>query len=142
MLTPPPIDPPERFPPLEALLEISMDTATQIKEKIAQLTLQLEKLKIEGMIRDIAKLHGVDPDKAVEVARRESSLNPKAIHINNDKWRSVDRGLYQINSVWWKSVSDEQAFDPVFSARFFIEHIKKGNSKMWIGAKGIFYDTG
>ena len=141
MLIPPPIDLPERFPPIEALLEISMDTTAQIKEKIAQLTKQLEKLKIEGMIRDIAALYGVDGDKAVLLAKRESSLNPLAVNVNKDKQRSRDRGLWQWNDFFHKNISDETAFDPELSTQLAMKAISEGKARMWVAAKGIFYDA-
>lgn len=49
---------------------------------------------------------------AIAVALAESGGNPKAVHVNADKYRSRDRGLWQINDHWHPEVSDAAAFDP------------------------------
>lgn len=137
MIMSPPIDLPHSLPPVAAVFD--MLNSAQLKEKIAQLTREVEELKLIGMIKDIAREYGVDPDKAVELARRESSLNPKAVNVNKDKSR--DRGLYQINSRW-HAVSDEQAFDPLFAIHFAMKAISEGKARWWVAGKGIFYDVG
>jgi hypothetical protein len=85
---------------------------------------------MEQIIRWVAKEEGVDPDLAVRVARCENPrLDPKAVNINKDGSR--DRGLFQINSKWHPEVTDEQAFDPVFSTRFFCKAVKEGHLDWW-----------
>jgi hypothetical protein len=54
---------------------------------------------------------------AVAVALAESGGNPAAVNVNRDKWRSRDRGLWQINSHWHRDVSDADAFNPEAAAR-------------------------
>lgn len=49
---------------------------------------------------------------AVAVALAESGGNPRAVGHNSDKYRSRDRGLWQINSHWHPEVSDAAAFSP------------------------------
>ncbi len=83
----------------------------------------------EMLIRKIAKEELVDPDLAVRVAKCESNLDHNATHLNTDG--SADRGLYQINSKYHPDVLDEQAFDPIFSAKFFCKAFKAGNLKWW-----------
>lgn len=83
----------------------------------------------QEIIRKIAKEESVDPELAVRVAKCESGFDWKAIHLNTDSSR--DRGLYQINSKWHPEVSDEQAFDPIFSARFFCKAFKAGHLDWW-----------
>jgi hypothetical protein len=91
---------------------------------------QTEEEVMEQIIRWVAKEEGVDPDLAVRVARCENSrLDPKAVNINKDGSR--DRGLFQINSKWHPEVTDEQAFDPVFSTRFFCKAVKEGHLDWW-----------
>ena len=87
----------------------------------------------ESLIRKIAKEECVDPDLVVRVARCESGLNRKAENINTDG--SKDRGLFQINSRWHPEVSDEEAFDPIFSTKFFCQAFKNGNLKWWDATK-------
>lgn len=49
---------------------------------------------------------------AVAVALAESGGNPRAVGVNADRWRSRDRGLWQINDHWHPEVSDAVAFSP------------------------------
>lgn len=84
---------------------------------------------IEGIIRMITKEEIVDPDLAVRVAKCESNLNPKAVHVNQNG--SKDRGVFQINEKYHPEVSEEQAFDPIFSTRFFCKAFKNGNLSWW-----------
>ena len=65
----------------------------------------------------------------------ESNLDPNAVCKNRF---SVDRGLAQINSYWWKDVSVEQAFDPEFSARFFWKWFPRF-PQWWIAWKNKSY---
>lgn len=48
--------------------------------------------------------YGVDPLLLIAIAQAESSLNPKAINKNKNK--SIDVGLMQINSIWFKSLEE------------------------------------
>ena len=88
---------------------------------------------IEEKIRRISGEEMVDSDLAVRVARAESSLNTKATNTNTDK--SIDRGLYQINSKWHPEVTADQAFDAEFSIRFFCKAFKNGNLSWWNASK-------
>lgn len=54
--------------------------------------------------------------KAVAVALAESGGNERAQHVNADRYRSIDRGLWQINSHWHPEVSAAQAFNPATAA--------------------------
>jgi hypothetical protein len=91
---------------------------------------QTEEEVMEQIIRWVAKEEGIDPDLAVRVARCENpKLDPKAVNINKDGSR--DRGLFQINDKWHPEVTDEQAFDPVFSTRFFCKAVKEGHLDWW-----------
>lgn len=55
--------------------------------------------------------------KAVAVALAESGGNPQAVNTNSDRYRSRDRGLWQINAHWHPEVSDAAAFDPAQAAQ-------------------------
>lgn len=48
---------------------------------------------------------------AYAVMMSEGGLNKDAIHRNTDKEKTLDRGLFQINSKWHNEVSDECAFN-------------------------------
>lgn len=84
---------------------------------------------VEQIIVRIAKQESVDPILAVKVATCESSLNPKAILVNTDGSR--DRGIFQINDKYHPEVTDQQAFNPEFSAKFFCEAFKGGHISYW-----------
>lgn len=90
----------------------------------------------EALIRKIAKEEGVDPELAVAVANCESNLDHSAVNTNKDGSR--DRGLFQINSKWHPEVSDENAFDPIFSAKFFCRALKEGNLCWWNATKSCW----
>lgn len=55
--------------------------------------------------------------RAVAVALAESSGDPRAVGVNADRYRSRDRGLWQINDHWHPDVSDAEAFNPDTAAR-------------------------
>lgn len=54
---------------------------------------------------------------AIAVALAESGGNPTAIGVNSDKWKSRDRGLWQINNHWHPEVTDAVAFNPAAAAK-------------------------
>lgn len=101
---------------------------------------QIKPQKIEKTIKEIilmiAAEETVDPELALRVAKCESNLDPKAVNINTDGSR--DRGLFQINSKWHPGVSDEQAFDPIFSTRFFYKAFKAGHLDWWNATKSCW----
>lgn len=63
-----------------------------------------------------AGFRGTALRNAVAVALAESGGNPAAVGVNSDRWRSRDRGLWQINDHWHPEVSDAQAFNPAQAA--------------------------
>lgn len=88
----------------------------------------------QEIIKLVAKEEGIDPDLAIRVARCENAkFDPYAINTNMDGSR--DRGIFQINDKWHPHVTDEQAFDPWFSARFFAKAVKDGNIHWWKASK-------
>ncbi len=64
-----------------------------------------------------AGFSGEGAAKAVAVAWAESSGITNARNVNSDSHRSVDRGLWQINSYWHREVSDACADDPACAAK-------------------------
>ena len=92
-----------------------------------------QKSPIEGVtekiIIKIAKREGIDPALAVRVARCESNLKTTAENVNASGSR--DRGLFQINDKWHPSVSDEEAFNPIFATEFFCKAVSEGHLDWW-----------
>jgi hypothetical protein len=109
---------------LEALIKGKGTTIPEIKKSNEQI------------IRETAMLYGIDADLAVRVAQCESKLNEKVKNINAGG--SCDRGLFQINNKWHPEVTDEQALDPEFSARFFCEAVKNNHLDWWSATKSCW----
>ena len=53
---------------------------------------------------------------ATAVALGESEGFTRATHVNDDAARSIDRGLWQINSYYWSAYSEACVFDPACNA--------------------------
>lgn len=73
---------------------------------------------------------GVDRYKAERIIMCESSWNPDAVNYNK-KGLGVDRGLWQINSVFHPEVSQDCAYDPICSTKASIKIVKKKGFSEW-----------
>jgi hypothetical protein len=73
--------------------------------------------------------NGENCDVLVNLAMCESRLNPEAIGVNTN--RTVDMGLFQINSVH-KDISPLEKLDVYASARWANEKIKSGQGSIWV----------
>lgn len=82
---------------------------------------------IEQIITRIATQMGIDPNFALDIARAESSLNPKAVG------KAGEVGLYQIHpkylnyiskTVTGKTYNREQMMDPAINAAVGIGYLK------------------
>ena len=69
---------------------------------------------VAAVILDEAAKNGVPADLAFSLAFEESMFRPTAVNRNEN---STDRGLFQLNSKSFPTLSDEEAFDPVVNAR-------------------------
>lgn len=83
-----------------------------------------------GMIRDA----GIDPYKAYAIVDCESRWNPEASHQNKDQNKTLDRGLWMINSYWHKEVSNSCAYDAICSTKQAIRIYKESgnNFSQWM----------
>jgi hypothetical protein len=63
-----------------------------------------------------AGFRGTGLRNAVAVALAESGGRTTAVGVNSDRYRSRDRGLWQINDHWHPEVSDAAAFNPATAA--------------------------
>ena len=95
---------------------------------------------ITDIITRIALEEGVEPELAIAVAKCESSLNPKARLVNSP--RSIDRGLYQINSFYHPNVTDAQADNPEFACRWFCKAVKDKKLKVFWTASSRCWGRG
>lgn len=65
----------------------------------------------------------------------ESGWNTEAYHINNDKYKSLDMGIWMLND-HWQGVSRACAFDLVCSTNFALKIIKEKGYQPWHGYTG------
>ncbi len=86
-------------------------------------------------IIDICEEEGVDPDLALSVSAYESHLQQYFIGINDNK--TVDRGIFALNSYYYASVSDECAFSVPCATRVFCQEVLDGNINNWLSVKTL-----
>jgi hypothetical protein len=93
---------------------------------------------IIDIITKVCTDNTVEPLLGVSVATAESGLNPKATLFNPSS-NSIDRGLYQWNSLYHKEISDAQAFDPTQATILFCNAVKAGKLvTYWSASKPIW----
>ena len=66
------------------------------------------------------------PLLALEIATCESNLNPEAVGD-----AGMSRGIWQIHKKYWPEITDEQAFDPVWSTKWAIGKMKENKYSLW-----------
>ena len=104
-----------------------------ILRKALNLQTQLDKLKLEELIKKIAKEEGVDAEILLATIKCESGLNPKAVCKNTDG--SEDYGICQFNSYWYVSkgvITKEECFIPEIAIRLMAKRFKAGWAKDWV----------
>lgn len=79
-----------------------------------------------SIIASICTKNGIPPQLGIEVARAESNLNPNS-KLFNPPSKSTDRGLFQINDVYHKEVTDAEAYDPLFATQWFCTAVNGGH---------------
>lgn len=89
---------------------------------------------LQEAVRAIAEREGVSWETVNNLVTSESRWNPNAY---NEKTK--DRGLFQINEDAWPDITDEQAFDPLWSAEWAINHIKEGREYYWVVCSCVKY---
>jgi len=89
---------------------------------------------VEELIRRIATNKGYENvDFALAIVRCESGFNPEAL---GDSGQS--RGLWQIHSGYWPSISDFEAYSPEWSTNWAIDKLKTKNGYLlWTCARKI-----
>lgn len=91
----------------------------------------LEAINCVLIITRVATLQGVDVGLCLAVASCESGLNSQSVLHNTDKYRSIDRGLFQLNSYWYHNISDADAYNAEKSTNYFCNLVKKGHLIDW-----------
>lgn len=93
---------------------------------------------IEGFIKNKAEENGVDGEKAVFIAKCESSLRPKVTGDNHLRCKKTgkpmrSRGIWQINECSYPEILDKEAFNLEWSTNWAIEIFKKNQEeKEWV----------
>lgn len=80
----------------------------------------------DDIIEAYAVHYAVQADILKKVIACESRGNPYAL---GDKGHS--RGLVQISDIWHPEISDEEAYDPMFSIDYLASQIKRGRGHEW-----------
>ena len=91
---------------------------------------------MEYIIRE-TKEAGMNVDDVVKVLAYESRFNPEFMLPNNDKVKSVDRGIWAINSYHHKEVSNACAYSVSCSTKEAIRIWKEKGWGEWLGAKHV-----
>jgi len=105
-------------------------------EPIAQLQLWPETDPIKTyVLKEIYKA-GLNPDEAEAIINCESKWNADAHAINWNGKQGIDRGLWQINSLYHPEVSNECSYDYKCSTKEAIRIYKdRGNWSAWSCSK-------
>ena len=104
-----------------------------ILRKALNIQTQLDKLRLEELIRKIAKEEGADPGILLATIKCESGLNPKAVCKNTDG--TEDYGICQFNSYWYVSkgaISKEECFIPEIAIRLMAKRFAQGWARDWV----------
>jgi hypothetical protein len=96
----------------------NVDTKQHVIDFFASLT---KSPKIAKAILDNAMEHEVPAGLAFAIAYAESRFNPNALNRNPS---SIDRGLFQLNSLTFPDMTDSQAYDPIFNAKEGVKYFK------------------
>ena len=76
---------------------------------------------------------GEDLVTAVRIVMGESGGVPTQRNDGLNKDGTVDRGLFQLNSYWFREVPDEEAFDAIKNAQHAFRSYQKRGFKAWEG---------
>lgn len=84
------------------------------------------------VMEEIISLNLSNEETLIKLAFLESTFRPEVRKINQSiNHYSVDRGLFQINSLYHPDVSDECAFSVECSARWTNNMIEAGEGHQW-----------
>ena len=93
------------------------------------------------VIGDEFNMTVLQKDLLCDICACESGFNLKAKLVNTPK--SIDRGLFQINSYYHPDATDERAYDPEWSTRWACKAIKnKQAMTLWRASSKCWNKTG
>jgi len=79
--------------------------------------------ELASLILEHSAEFGVAPSLAFSLCWEESRFNAKAVNSAN-RDRTVDRGLFQLNSSSFPGLTEEDFFDPLINSYYGIAHLK------------------
>lgn len=98
-----------------------MASTEQGKPRVSEFFADITGSKVIGdAILENSLKYAVPPALCLALAFEESRFNPKAINRNTS---SIDRGLFQLNSLAFPKVEVEAAYDPAINAKYGISHL-------------------
>lgn len=77
--------------------------------------------EIAAIILEAATKYSITPALAFALAYEESRFNPRAVNQNAD---SIDRGLFQLNSKAFETLSIDQFYNPKINAEYAMKHLR------------------
>jgi soluble lytic murein transglycosylase-like protein len=80
-------------------------------------------VELAAVVLANAEIFSIPPALAFSLCWEESRYNPQAVNRKNQN-RSVDRGLFQLNSMSFPDLKDEDFFDPNTNARYGLSHLR------------------
>jgi len=112
-------------PPL--YLEAVLNPASDAKPaQIEELDTEPTRDELIAYIMQESGKYGVSGHKVIEVIRCESNFDSNAVGDNGNS-----RGIAQIHRPSWPDITDEQAFNPLWSIDWTIEMWREGKQELW-----------
>jgi hypothetical protein len=79
--------------------------------------------ELAALILDAAFRFNIPPALAFALCWEESRYNPRAANLSNRN-KTVDRGLFQLNSASFSKLSEADFFDPAINAYYGMSHLR------------------
>jgi hypothetical protein len=79
--------------------------------------------EIAAVVLANAEVYNIPPALAFALCWEESRYNIRAVNRKNRN-QSVDRGLFQLNSMSFPNIKDEDFFNPGINARYGLSHLR------------------
>lgn len=78
--------------------------------------------EISSIILKHAAENNISPSLAFAISWEESRFQPKAVNMNSNS--SIDRGLFQLNSKSFPSLTEDEMFDPDINAKNALSYLR------------------